>query len=69
MIAHPPEGTFGSPAAAALVVGAAVTVVWFRGRSQRSRRRAWLTASGLVVSALAIGWPLGPVVEEGARAS
>lgn len=62
MIAHPPEGTFGSPAAAALVVGAAVTVVWFRGRSQRSRRRAWLTASGLVVLALAIGWPLGPVV-------
>lgn len=62
MIAHPPEGTLGSPPAAALVVGAAVTVVWFRGRSQRSRRRAWLTASGLVVLALAIGWPLAPVV-------
>ena len=58
MIAHPPEGTFGSPVAAVLVAGAALTVVWFRGRSQRSRRRAWLTAAGLVVLALAIGWPL-----------
>lgn len=62
MIAHPPEGTLGSPAAAALVLGAAAVVVWFRGRSQRSRRRAWLTASGLVALALALGWPLEPVV-------